>query len=192
MLQIVAHAPEDVLAGYVAEFGGEIGRLAGNLSRRVPAAPPPQTSDSETERFLLFKAVAGLLRSVAGSAPLCVVLDDFQWADGQSVALLKHVARAVEHGALQIVVTYRDSDVNKDHPLSGALADLRRLRGVERIALRGLDAAGVAELVGAAAGHTLDADGLALAGELATETGGNPFFVAEMLPESDRVRCDHL
>ena len=179
--QIVAHAPEDVLAGYVAEFGGEIGRLAGNLSRRVPAAPPPQTSDSETERFLLFKAVAGLLRAVAGSAPLCVVLDDFQWADGQSVALLKHVARAVEHGALQIVVTYRDSDVNKDHPLSGALADLRRLEGVERIALRGLDAAGVAELVGAAAGHTLDADGLALAGELATETGGNPFFVAEML-----------
>jgi class 3 adenylate cyclase/tetratricopeptide (TPR) repeat protein len=179
--QIVAYAHEDVLAGYVAEFGGEIGRLAGNLSRRVPAAPPPQTSDSETERFLLFKAVAGLLRAVAGSAPLCVVLDDFQWADGQSVALLKHVARVIEHGALQIVVTYRDSDVNKDHPLSGALADLRRLEGVERIALRGLDAAGVAELVGAAAGHTLDADGLALAGELATETGGNPFFVAEML-----------
>jgi predicted ATPase len=35
--------------------------------------------------------------------------------------------------------------------------------------------------VGAAAGHELDADGLALAGELATETGGNPFFVTELL-----------
>ena len=180
--QIVEHAPEDVLAGYVAEFGGEIGRLAGNLSRRVPAAPPPQTSDSETERFLLFKAVAGLLRAVAGSAPLCVVLDDFQWADGQSVALLKHVARAVEHGALQIVVTYRDSDVDKDHPLSGALADLRRLEGVERIALSGLGRGRAwPSWSERRPATTLDADGLALAGELATETGGNPFFVAEML-----------
>lgn len=178
---LVAHAPEEVLAEYVGEFGGEIGRLAGNLSRRLPAAPPPRTSDAETERFLLFKAVAELLRAVARSAPLCVVLDDFQWADGQSVALLKHVARTVEHGALQILVTYRDTDITKDHPLSAALADLRRVAGVERIALTGLDAAGVAELVGAAAGHALDADGLALAGELATETGGNPFFVAEML-----------
>ena len=33
----------------------------------------------------------------------------------------------------------------------------------------------------AAAGHELDADGLALAGGLATETGGNPFFVGEIL-----------
>ena len=39
----------------------------------------------------------------------------------------------------------------------------------------------VAELVAAAAGHELDADGLALAGGLATETGGNPFFVGEIL-----------
>ena len=179
--QIVAHAPEEVLAEYVGELGGEIRRLAGNLSRRVPAAPPPQTSDSETERFLLFKAVAELFRAVAGSVPLCVVLDDFHWADGQSVALLKHVARTVEHSALQFLVTYRDSDISKNHPLSAALADLRRIDGVERIALTGLDAAGVAELIGAAAGHTLDADGLALAGELAAETGGNPFFVAEML-----------
>ena len=179
--QIVAHAPEEVLAEYVGELGGEIRRLAGNLSRRVPAAPPPQTSDSETERFLLFKAVAELFRAVAGSVPLCVVLDDFHWADGQSVALLKHVARTVEHSALQFLVTYRDSDITKNHPLSAALADLRRIDGVERIALSGLDATGVAELIGAAAGHALDADGLALAGELAAETGGNPFFVAEML-----------
>jgi class 3 adenylate cyclase len=178
---IVAHAPEEVLAGYVVELGGEIGRLAGNLSRRVPAAPSPQASDSETERFLLFKAVGELLRAVAGSVPLCVVLDDFHWADGQSVALLKHVARTVEHGMVQIVVTYRDSDITKDHPLSAALADLRRIDGIERIALTGLDAAGVAELIGAAAGHALDADGLALAGALAIETGGNPFFVAEIL-----------
>ena len=91
--------------------------------------PPPQSADPETERFLLFKAVGELLLAVARSQPLCVVLDDFHWADGQSVALLKHVARAVEQGALMVIVIYRDSDLTKDHPLTGVLADLRRQRG---------------------------------------------------------------
>ena len=179
--QLVEHASDDVLDGYVASRGGEIGRLARNLARRVPDAPAPQSSDPETERFLLVKAVGELLLAVARSQPLCVVLDDFHWAEGQSVALLKHVAGAVEQGALMVIVTYRDSDLTKDHPLTGVLADLRRSEGVERIRLSGLGPDEVAELVAAAAGHELDADGLALAGGLATETGGNPFFVGEIL-----------
>ena len=89
--QLVEHASEAVLAGYVQRFGGEVGRLARNLPQRVPDAPGPQSSDPETERFLLFQAVVELLRVVAGSVALCVVLDDFHWADAQSVALLKHL-----------------------------------------------------------------------------------------------------
>jgi hypothetical protein len=179
--QLVEHAPGEVLAGYVASRGGEIGRLARNFARRVPDAPVPQSSDPETERFLLFRALDELLLAVGRAQPLCVVLDDFHWADGQSVALLKHVAGAVEQGALLVIVTYRDSDLTKDHPLTGVLADLRRSEGVERIRVSGLGPDEVAELVAAAAGHELDADGLALAGGLATETGGNPFFVGEIL-----------
>jgi class 3 adenylate cyclase len=179
--QLVEHAPGDVLAAYVAAHGGEVGRLARNLARRVPDAPLPQSTDPETERFLLFRAVGELLLAVARSQPLCVVLDDFHWADGQSVALLKHVARTVEPGALLVIVTYRDSDLSRNHPLTGVLADLRRSEGVGRIRLGGLGPDEVAELVAAAAGHELDADGLALAGGLATETGGNPFFVGEIL-----------
>ncbi len=179
--QLVEHAPDSVLAAYVGRFGGEIGRLSRNLAHRVANPPGPQSSDPETERFLLFQAVTELLRAVAGGVPLCVVLDDFHWADGQSVALLKHVARTVEQGSLVLLVSYRDSELTKDHQLSGVLADLRRIEGVERIAVPGLGADEVAELLSAAAGHELDADALALAGELATETGGNPFFVGEIL-----------
>ena len=179
--QLIEHASDEVLAGYVARFGGEVGRLARNFSRRVSNAPGPQSSDPETERFLLFQAVVELLRAVAGSVALCVVLDDFHWADAQSVALLKHLARLVEQGALQVLVTYRDSDLTSDHPLTGALADLYRLQGVQRIALGGLAVDDVAALMAAAAGHELDSDGLELVGEIAAETDGNPFFVGEIL-----------
>ena len=179
--QLVEHAPGDVLAGYVAARGGEIGRLARNLARRLPDAPEPRSSDPETERFLLFKAAGELLAAVARSQPLCLVLDDFQWADGQSVALLKHVAPAVEQSALMVIVAYRDSDLTKDHPLTAVLADLRRSDGIERVGLTGLGAGEVAELMGAAAGHDLDDAGVRLASQIGMETGGNPFFVGEIL-----------
>jgi hypothetical protein len=179
--QLVDHAPLDLLERYVSRRGGELLRLARNLAVRVPLVPEPQSSDPETERFLLFSAVAGALIELSASVPVCVVLDDFQWADGQSVALLKHVSRAADSSALQLIVAYRDSDLGKGHPLVTLLADLRRVEGVHRIALHGLGADEVAQVLSGVAGHELDADGLALAGEIATETDGNPFFVGEVL-----------
>jgi class 3 adenylate cyclase len=179
--QIVDSAPTEALETYVEHHGGEVSRLARNLARRVPDAPAPQSSDPETERFLLFSAVAGLVRAVSEQVPLCLVLDDLHWADGQSVALLKHVTRTVEHGPLQLIGTYRDSDLGKDHALTGVLADLRRIEGVQRISLHGLGVDAVAEMLTAIAGHELDGDGVELAGEIAAETDGNPFFVGEIL-----------
>ena len=191
--QLVEHAPAEVLERHVVRHRGELARLTRELPRRLPDAPEPESSDPETERFLLFSAVAGALVELAGSVPVCVVLDDVHWADSQSVALLKHVVSAAESCALQVIVTFRDSDLGKDHPLNAVLADLRRIEDVERIALEGFDAAEVSEVMAAAAGHQLDADGLALAGEIASETDGNPFFVGEVLrslAESERLLYD--
>jgi class 3 adenylate cyclase len=191
--QLAEHAPAEVLERHVARHRGELARLTRELSRRLPDAPEPESSDPETERFLLFSAVAGALVELAGSVPVCVVLDDVHWADSQSVALLKHVVSAAGSCALQVIVTFRDSDLGKDHALNAVLADLRRIEDVERIALEGFDAAEVSEVMAAAAGHQLDADGLALAGEIANETDGNPFFVGEVLrslAESERLLYD--
>jgi class 3 adenylate cyclase len=191
--QLVEHAPSEPLGRHVARHGGELGRLTRELSRRLPEVPEPESSDPETERFLLFSAVTGALVELAASVPVCVVLDDLHWADGASVALLKHVVSSTDACALQVIVTFRDSDLAKDHPLGAVLADLRRFEGVERIALEGFGAAEVSEVMAAAAGHELDADGLVLAEEIASETGGNPFFVGEVLRslvESGRLLYD--
>jgi class 3 adenylate cyclase len=191
--QFVEHAPAEVLERHVERHGGELARLTRELPRRVPEVPEPESSDPETERFLLFSAVAGSLVELAASMPVCLVLDDLHWADGQSVALLKHVVFAAESCSLQVIVAFRDSDLGKDHPLGAVLADLRRVEGVERIALHGLGAAEVSEVMAGAAGHELDTDGLVLAGEIASETDGNPFFVGEVLrslAESGRLQYD--
>ena len=179
--QLVEHAPQELLARHCKRHGGELSRLVRTLGERVEELPVPQTSDPETERYLLFSAVAGLLEQVAESVPVCVVLDDLHWADGQSVALLKHVVRTVEQGALQVIATYRDSDLGKDHALSAVLADLRAVEGAQRVALHGLGADEVAQIMTAVAGNELEEDGAELAGQIAEETDGNPFFVGEIL-----------
>ena len=179
--QIIRHAPLELLSAHIERHGGELGRLARNLAGRVASLPERQSSDPETERYLLFSAVVGLLEQVAQRVPVCVVLDDLHWADGQSVALLKHLVRTLDREALQLIATYRDSDLGKDHPLSAVLADLRMVEGVQRIALRGLGVDEVAQLMTVVAGHELDQDGLDLAGQIAAETEGNPFFVGEIL-----------
>jgi predicted ATPase/class 3 adenylate cyclase len=191
--QVVEHAPAEFLERHVAQHGGALARLARDLPRRLPSAPDPESSDPETERFLLFSAVSGALVELAASTPVCLVLDDLHWADAQSVALLKHVTSSAASSSLQVIVAFRDSDLGKDHPLSSVLADLRRVEGVERVALEGFGATEVSEVMAAAAGHELDAQGLMLAEEIASETDGNPFFVGEVLRslvESGRLLYD--
>jgi DNA-binding SARP family transcriptional activator len=191
--QFVEHAPIEHLEQHGRRHGGELARLARDLLRRLPGTPGPERSDPETERFLLFSAVAGALAQLASYKPVCLVLDDLHWADGESVDLLKHTARIAESCALQVIVSFRDSDLGKDHPLNAMLADLRRIEGVERIALQGLAVAEVSEVMAAATGHQLDADALGLAEEITSETDGNPFYVGEVLHslvESGRLLYD--
>ena len=83
---------------------------------------------------MLFKTVAALLSDVSQSVPVCLVLDDLHWADGRSVALLKHVVRTLERAAVMVIVAY-GADLGPGHPLTGVRADLPQLEGVERIAL---------------------------------------------------------
>ncbi len=179
--QLVEAAPEELLARYVERNGGELSRLARNLARRILDLPEPQSSDLETERFLLFSAVAGLVAAVGEGTSVCLVLDDLHLADAQSVALLKHLVQTIDGSSLLLIAAYRDSELGKDHPVTRVLADLRKVEGVQRIALHGLGPDEVAQVLSVIAGHELDQDGLALAGRIASETDGNPFFVAEVL-----------
>jgi len=177
----VAHAPEEALRAHVQSRGAELARIVPALRQRLGDLPAPQSADPDTERYLLYNSVVGLLDQVSDDTPLVLVLDDLQWADKPSLQLLRHVVANTTPLHLLIVGTYRHSELSSQHPLTEGLAALRRESGVSRIALSGLDDAGVLALMEAAAGHDLDDDGVALAHALYRETDGNPFFVTEVL-----------
>ncbi len=113
--------------------------------------------------------------------PVVLVLDDLQWADNASLALLRHLAAADRSLRVLLLGTYRDTELSRSHPLLDALAALRRQDGVSRIELAGLDDTEVVSFLVAAAGHALDDAAVGLAHAVYRETDGNPFFVTEVL-----------
>jgi class 3 adenylate cyclase/tetratricopeptide (TPR) repeat protein len=177
----VSHAPEGALRIHVDGHGAELGRLVPALRQRLRQLPAPQSTDPDAERYLLYRAVVGLLDQAAETAPVVLVLDDLQWADKPSLQLLRHVVANTTARRLVIFGLYRHDELSSSHPLTQTLAALRRERGVSHLALSGLDDAGIVAFMEAAAGHDLDDSGLGLAQALYRETDGNPFFVWEVL-----------
>ena len=149
----VTHAPENQLLAHVEAHGSELSRLVPALASRIPDLPPSKATDSDTERFLLFAAVVGLLATVSDAQPVVLVLDDLQWADKGSLLLLRHLASADPPMRVLVLGTYRDSELSRTPSPADTLAALHRLNGVSRIELAGLDDTGVVAFMEAAAGH---------------------------------------
>ena len=154
--------------------------LVPELTEVLPELAPPPRADPDTERYALFDAVGALLGTAASSAPVVLVLDDLHWAAKPTLLLLRHLLRFGEHARIQVVGTYRSTDLDRSHPLAAMLADLHRDGSVSRLTLGGLDEDDVTAYV-AEAGY----DDEELARALASVTGGNPFFLIEALRHVD-------
>ena len=178
----VTHAPEDQLLAHVEEYGSELARLVPALASRIPDLPPSKATDADTERYLLFAAVVGLLATGVES------ISPSSWSStissGPTTAAcccLRHLAAAEQAMRVLVLGTYRDSELSHSHPLTDTLGDSCTTARVSRIELAGLDDSGVVAFLEAAAGQTLDDAGVGLAHAVYRETDGNPFFVSEVL-----------
>jgi hypothetical protein len=177
----VAHAPDGEIRALVASHGAELGRLVPALRRRAPELAPSAATDADAERYLLFAAVVETLADLSRERPVVLVLDDLQWADRSSLQLLVHLVSSVHPMRVLVIGTYRDAELTLTHPFAETLGVLHRHDGYTRIELVGFDDLGVLALMEAAAGHALDDPALALARSVYRETGGNPYFVTEIL-----------
>jgi class 3 adenylate cyclase/DNA-binding CsgD family transcriptional regulator len=179
--QFIDDRPVESLNRSLGRYSGDLARLVPELIDRLPGLPAPLRSDPETERYRLFDAVAAWLAESSLEQPVLLVLDDLQWAAEPTLLLLRHVLRWPERIRMLALGTYRDTEVGRTHPISELVADLRRQPGFQRLALSGLDEAGVFAVMEHAAGHALPERELALARAIHEETEGNPFFVLEVL-----------
>lgn len=121
-------------------------------------------------RHRLFRSLRDILRT----EPTLVVLEDLHWADEATLDALRFLGRRMADTPVLIVVTYRHDEVSARHPLRLVLGDLATHPDVHRVTVPPLTPAGVAVMV-EASGTDLDARALH------ARTGGNAFFVTEVL-----------
>ncbi|HWC39632.1 MAG TPA: AAA family ATPase [Acidimicrobiales bacterium] len=123
-------------------------------------------ASAPADAALRLKAVVEALRAIAASSnDAVVVLDDVQWADNESLAVLRSFALERDDVDLAVVLTDRGAH---DRPLPRADVVLE---------LAGLSSSSVGELIAGVTGAEPTADVVALA---AARTGGNPLFVVEV------------
>jgi len=188
----------DALRSYVltqdpAQLRRELGVAAADVARIVPdlrdklRLRPRAPGDPDEDRWRLYQAIIAFVRSAAASRPLLVVLEDLHWAEWGTLDLLVHVARNLEDARALLVGTYRDVDVDRTHPLVGALAELGRVARIRRLKLTGLSSDDVQRMLTSLQGQEVPPS---VADAVYQQTEGNPLFVQEVyrtVPRSERT-----
>jgi DNA-binding CsgD family transcriptional regulator len=140
---------------------------AGSVAGLAPVLSRPCTA------YEVFAA----LRAELDESPSVLVVEDAHWADEATLDVLRILGRRITTMPLLVVATYRDEPAGRLDPLRIALGDLAGANGVVRIAVEPLSADAVRAL---AEGRSVDPE------ELARRTGGNPFYVTEVLEAGDQ------
>ena len=104
--------------------------------------------------------------------PTVAVFEDVHWADQATLDLLRFIGRRAGGVRALVIATYRDDEVGPAHPLRILLGDLATQTAIRRMDLAPLSPEAVALL---ARGSRIDV------AHLYRKTGGNPFFVTEVL-----------
>jgi DNA-binding NarL/FixJ family response regulator len=176
----------EALGGIVQRLGEKnaarvVGPARGTIAWFVPelsASAGAPALDARDERSRMHHAVCQLLARASEEAPLVLVLDDLQWADADSLALLQAVARQASNAPWVIVIAYREGEADVARAALGEVQGALKDGDFERIPLRGLSLDEVAAQARACAGAPLSEW---FVRTLFDETVGNPFYVSEVL-----------
>lgn len=117
-----------------------------------------------------------VLAELIGDAPAVIVFEDLHWADSESAALFERIAD--QRGPRLLIGTYRPDEVTRRQPVAGLLARTERRHAVTHVRLDRLTPSQTAAMLAAATGAPAP---LRAATALHHRTGGNPFFLEELL-----------
>ncbi|MGZ4726836.1 MAG: BTAD domain-containing putative transcriptional regulator [Acidimicrobiales bacterium] len=182
-LVALAESRTGVVCAWVAcpESGGSppywpLVELADQLRARGVAVgdPAPMATDSVSDPFRLAHDLADRLRD--GATPVLLVLDDLQWADGDTLRALTHLVPQMKDTPALLVTTIRPVPRDASVPLANCLDELARTR-VADLALQRLSLDDVARMLEARAEAPVPPDVVA---HVHDRTSGNPLFVREL------------
>ncbi|WP_052770480.1 helix-turn-helix transcriptional regulator [Streptomyces sp. CNQ-509] len=173
------------------KVGAELTELAAGqepvLARLLPdLGPVTEEPHGQDSRARLFELTVGLLERLAAGRTVVLALEDLHWADRSTRELLGYLVRSVQGARLVVLMTYRSDDVHRRHPLRPFLAELDRLRSVQRLELARLSEDEVrSQLAGIRGVAEPERE---LTAEVYARSEGIPFFVEELALSEDAGR----
>jgi DNA-binding CsgD family transcriptional regulator len=141
------------------------------FARLLPELGP--TGAGGTRRGELFELVAALFTRVSA---------DLHWADRSTRDLIGFLVRSARVPRMLLIATFRTDELHRGHPLRPFLAELDRVRGVQRLDLDRLDRGGTAEMLAQLLGAEPEPRTVET---IAERTQGNPFFIEQFAAASD-------
>ncbi|HET9660146.1 MAG TPA: AAA family ATPase [Thermomicrobiales bacterium] len=180
-LAIAAHCYDLTVTPPYGPWGELVERYASlrKGSSEPPAIPAPQLLHG-TSQAQFFGEMRDFIFAIARSQPLVILLEDVQWADVESLDLLRVLARQLAQVPVLMVVTYRNNEVTRVHPLHRLVPILVREALAVRIDVSPLTDDSVRALVEATY-RLPDESTVRLTTHLQQRAEGNPFFVIEFL-----------
>ncbi|GHO97004.1 transcriptional activator [Reticulibacter mediterranei] len=150
--------------------------LVALLPELEPLFPTPMIPlmTPEQEQLRLWEAIRDLLISASENAPLLIVLDDIQWADGSSGELLGYLARHLYGHPIVLLATCRDTELptQPPHPLRTLIAHMQREHSVRTLPINPLSGEEIRRLVS----HLPES----MVQYIQEQAAGNPFFAEEL------------
>jgi DNA-binding CsgD family transcriptional regulator/tetratricopeptide (TPR) repeat protein len=159
-----------------------------DFARLLPELGPSVVDTvGEARRGYLFELVAALFGRLSEQQPLILVLEDLHWADRSTRDLIGFLVRSARLPHVLLLATYRTDELHRGHPLRPFLAELDRVRGVQRVELDRLDRDGTAEMLS----HLLGAEQEPrIVDTIHERAQGNPFFIEQFAASGDLAGCD--
>lgn len=169
---VLAHAPPGVRTLWGACEALFAPRPLGPLFDIAPQLPPTMRAllAGEVHRATLFATLLEELRA----RPSILVMEDLHWADEATLDFIKYLARRIVQTQTLLLLTYREEELGRDHPLRLVVGELPT-REVTRLRLLPLSLLAVTALAQQTSRPAQELQ------ELYAATGGNPFFLTEIL-----------
>ncbi len=169
---------DEHLREILGDTATQIAKLAPEIETRLGPFPERQELAAHEERLLFFDAVVQVFSNIARRQSLLFYADDLHWADRGTLWLLGHLLRQLRDERVLILGAYRETELDRAHPLAKSLVDWNRERLTTRIALRRFSESETGDQLGALLGEQVSGE---FAVAVHRETEGNPFFVEEVL-----------
>jgi tetratricopeptide (TPR) repeat protein len=177
--QYVATAPGELLRRMLGGYASELVKLVPDLAAKLGTIPSSKPLGERADKIRFYEAVTQFFISISTESPLLLLFDDMQSSDQSSLELLEHFVRSTSNLRVLTACAYRAEETPADSPLYRTLMRFNRQRLLETVQVKNLSREETTELIKQTFGEqTISPE---FADLLHHRTGGNPFFVEEVL-----------